>query len=75
MNQPAKRLGTSQSSVGNWVRRHNSTAGSATPSVRHSQQSMSELEAENARLRRELANAKVDSEIVNKAAYFARESR
>jgi transposase len=37
---------------------------------------VSELEAENARLRRELANAKLDLEIVKKAAaYFAKESR
>ena len=35
-----------------------------------------ELEAENARLRRELASAKLDLEIVKKAAaYFAKESR
>ena len=35
-----------------------------------------ELEAENNRLRRELANAKLDLEIVKKAAaYFAKESR
>jgi transposase len=37
---------------------------------------VSELEQENARLRRELANAKLDLEIVKKAAaYFAKESR
>ncbi len=35
-----------------------------------------ELEAENARLRRELANAKLDVDILRKAAaYFVRESR
>jgi transposase len=37
---------------------------------------VSELEAENARLRRELTSAKLDLEIVKKAAaYFAKESR
>jgi transposase len=37
---------------------------------------VSELEAENARLRRELASAKLDLEIVKKAAaYFAKESQ
>jgi transposase len=37
---------------------------------------VSEEEAENARLRRELASAKLDLEIVKKAAaYFAKESR
>ncbi|MBC7160930.1 MAG: hypothetical protein H5U26_02315 [Immundisolibacter sp.] len=36
----------------------------------------SELEAENARLRRELANTRLDLEIVKKAAaYFAKQSR
>jgi transposase len=38
--------------------------------------SVSEVEAENARLRRELASTKLDLEIVKKAAaYFAKESR
>jgi transposase len=38
--------------------------------------SPAELEAENSRLRRELANTKLDLEIVKKAAaYFAKESR
>ena len=38
--------------------------------------SVSEVEAENARLHRELASTKLDLEIVKKAAaYFAKESR
>ena len=74
-NAAAKRLGIPQSTLTNWVRR--SKAGTlggieATPTRRP----VSELEAENARLRRELANAKLDLEIVKKAAaYFAKESR
>jgi transposase len=37
---------------------------------------VAELEAENAQLRRELASAKLDLEIVmDAAAYFAKESR
>ena len=40
------------------------------------QRPVSELEAENMPLRRELANAKLDLDIVKKAAtYFVRESR
>lgn len=76
-NQAAKRLGMPESSLGNWVRlkragKLRALAGTAV-SVRRP---TSELEAENARLRRELANAKLDLEIVKKAAaYFARESR
>jgi transposase len=38
--------------------------------------SITEIEAENSRLRRELASTKLDLEIVKKAAaYFAKESR
>ena len=37
---------------------------------------VSELEAENSRLRRELASAKLDNEFLRKATvYFAKESR
>jgi transposase len=46
--------------------------GSAVPVKR----SVTEVEAENARLRKELASTKLDLEIVKKAAaYFAKESR
>lgn len=74
-NAAAKRLGIPQSTMTNWVRRSKSgtlSEGEATPARRP----VSELEAENARLRRELASAKLDLEIVKKAAaYFAKESR
>ena len=61
----------------NWVRQQSRRyagpgRGRAVPVKRP----VSELEAENARLRRELASAKLDLEIVKKAAaYFAKESR
>jgi transposase len=46
--------------------------GAAVPVKR----SVTEVEAENARLRKELASTKLDLEIVKKAAaYFAKESR
>jgi len=74
-NAAAKRLGIPQSTMTNWVRRSREGAvasGGAVPVKRP----VSELEAENARLRRELASAKLDLEIVKKAAaYFAKESR
>lgn len=76
-NAAAKRLGIPQSTMTNWVRQarvgtSTSDAGRAVPVKRP----VSELEAENARLRRELASAKLDLEIVKKAAaYFAKESR
>ena len=76
-NQAAKRLGIPESSIWNWIRLSRAgklKAGSAAgvPTKR----SMAEVEAENARLRRELASTKLDLEIVKKAAaYFAKESR
>ena len=73
----AKRLGIPQSTLTNWARRSRSgemraPAASAGPIKRP----LSELEAENSRLRRELASAKLDNEILRKATvYFAKESR
>jgi len=77
-NAAAKRLGIPQSTVTNWVRRSREGASAETVAgaVVPVKRPVSELEAENARLRRELASAKVDLEIVKKAAaYFAKESR
>lgn len=76
-NKAAKRLGIPDSSLWNWIRlsragRLRAADGMAVPVKR----SVAEVEAENARLRRELANTKLDLEIVKKAAaYFAKESR
>lgn len=76
-NAAAKRLGIPQSTMTNWVRQ--SRDGASPPvagAVAAVKRPVSELEAENARLRRELASAKLDLEIVKKAAaYFAKESR
>lgn len=75
--QAAKRLGIPDSSLWNWIRlsrqgKLKAAEGGTAPVKRGA----SELEAENARLRRELANAKADLEIVKMAAaYFAKESR
>ena len=76
-NQAAKRLGIPESSLWNWIKL--SRAGklkAAEGAVVSVKRSVSEVEAENARLRRELASTKLDLEIVKKAAaYFAKESR
>jgi|SRR5215468_5311499 len=74
-NAAAKRLGIAQSTMTNWVRRNREST--AVDGVAEAvKRPVSELEAENARLRRELASAKLDLEIVKKAAaYFAKESR
>ena len=76
-NQAGKRLGIPDSSLWNWIRLSRAgklkvVDGSAVPVKR----SITEIEAENSRLRRELASTKLDLEIVKKAAaYFAKESR
>jgi transposase len=75
--EAAKRLGVPYSSLWNWLQLSRSgklkvVTGSAVPVKR----TMVEVEAENVRLRRELSSAKLDLEIVKKAAaYFAKESR
>ena len=79
-NAAAKRLGVPQSTVTNWVRNRKTgrqgSAPVAAESTSAAKRPVSELEAENARLRKELVNAKLDLEIVKKAAaYFVRESR
>jgi transposase len=73
----AKRLGIPDSSLWNWIRlkrdgNFKAMEGGTEPVKR----SLTEVEAENVRLRRELASTKLDLEIVKKAAaYFAKESR
>ena len=80
-HEAARRLGVPVSSLSNWSRRRRpagspplgiSDASAAMPARRP----VGELEAENSRLRRELADAKLDVEILRKAtAYFAKGSR
>jgi transposase len=76
-SQAAKRLGIPESSLWNWVRLKRAGKFTAADGrVGPVKRSVAEVEAENNRLRRELANTKLDLEIVKKAAaYFAKESR
>lgn len=76
-SETARRLGIPDSSLWNWIKLSRVGKLSADePSAVAVKRPQSELEAENARLRRELASAKLDLEIVKKAAvYFAKESR
>lgn len=76
-NKAAKRLGIPESSLWNWIRLSRvgklKPADGAPVAVKRS---VMEVEAENARLRRELSSTKLDLDIVKKAAaYFAKESR
>ena len=75
-NPAAKRLDIPESSLWNWIKLSRAGKLSARRGAVPVTGSVTELEAENSRLRRELANAKLDLDIVKKAAaYFAKESR
>jgi transposase len=67
----AERLAIPKGTLANWVAASKSSAHPSAPGSR----SATELAAENARLRKELAEARMERDILKKAtAYFARES-
>ncbi len=74
-NQAAQRLAIPDTSLWNWLRLSRAgklkAMGSPSGQVKPG---AADLKAENARLRRELANAKLDLEIVKQASVFAKES-
>jgi transposase len=66
-----RRLSVSQQMLRNWIKKHNTT-GLKTPGSHN----VSELEAEVSKLRKELAEARLEKEILKKAmAYLAKEPR
>jgi transposase len=74
--EASKRLGLPDSTIWNWVRLSRAGKMSDQPAVAGAKRTTADLEAENQRLKKELASAKLDLEIVKKAAaYFAKESR
>lgn len=67
----AKRLAIPKGTLANWIAASKASTGLSAPGAR----SAAELAAENARLRKELAEARIERDILKKAtAYFARES-
>lgn len=80
-HEAARRLGVPVATLGNWSRRSRGSEDGVETSGRdviaaRVTRPISELEAENSRLRKELASAKLDIEILRKAtAYFAKGSR
>ena len=79
-NEAARRLGVPVATIGNWARRQRKqgvvAALDVALPVTRAKPAVSELEAENSRLRKELASVKLDLEILAKAtAYFAKGSR
>jgi transposase len=75
--EASRRLGIPDTSIWNWIRlKRDGKAVVAGMSGGSAKRSTADLEAENQRLRQELASTKADLEIVKKAAaYFAKESR
>jgi transposase len=72
----AKRLGVADGNLRNWIDRVGVGKRESRESVKPVKKTLAEMEAENNRLRRELASTQLDLEIVKKAAaYFAKESR
>ena len=78
-HEAARRLGIPIATLSNWSRRRRKAFGKelmeSAPSG-PARRSPTDLEAENSRLRKELASARLDVEILRKAtAYFAKGSR
>lgn len=67
----SKKLGIPKGTIGNWVSGYSESSPGAPPG----EQTYAAMKAENARLRKELAEARMEREILKKAtAYFAKES-
>jgi transposase len=72
----AKRLGIPDGNLRNWINRSRAGKPKTSEVAKPVKKTLSDLEAENGRLQRELESTQLDLEIVKKAAaYFARESR
>jgi transposase len=72
LDEAAQRLAIPKGTLGTWV---GAAKRSADPAAAPGSRSVAELEAEVARLRKELANERMEKEVLKKAtAYFARES-
>lgn len=80
-HEAARRLGIPAATLGNWCRKRGKVAPTApaetgSGGTTAARRPVNELEAENSRLRKELADARLDVEILRKAtAYFAKVSR
>lgn len=74
--EASKRLGVADANLRNWIDRVRGDKRKSEEPAKAGKKTLAEVEAENSRLRRELESARLDLEIVKKAAaYFAKESR
>ena len=72
LDEAAQRLSIPKGTLGNWVV---AAKRGATPKAAPGSRSVPELEAEVAKLRKELADTRMERDIIKKAAaYFAQES-
>jgi len=72
LEETARRLSIPKGTLGNWV----GAVRAGRAKSNSGEQTIGELSAENARLRKELAEARMEREILKKAAaYFAKESQ
>ena len=72
LDEAAQRLSIPKGTLGNWVV---AAKRGTTPKAAPGSRSVPELEAEVAKLRKELADARMERDIIKKAAaYFAQES-
>lgn len=77
-HEAARRLGIPSATLSNWSRKRKPVGLAPSPEApaQPLRRPVTELEDENSRLRKELADAKLDVEILRKAtAYFAKVSR
>ena len=73
MSEAARRLSISMKTLANWVR---AAKDGKLENVGQTQKPLTEIEAELSRLKRELAEVKMERDLLKKfATYFAKESR
>jgi transposase len=73
VSEAARRLSISMKTLANWVR---AAKDGKLEKVGHTQKPQTEIEAELSRVRRELAEVKMERDLLKKfATYFAKESR
>ncbi|VVE85997.1 transposase [Pandoraea sputorum] len=74
-HEAARRRGVPVATLGNWTRRSQGQASARDPLARCTTRPINEVEAESSGLRKELASAKLDIEILSKATVGSTDRR